>query len=137
MTEVSTETSPGVFITEQIPWRLEGTGFEFPSGITINAGQKILVAKNPAMYPSASCTVYGPYDGKLDNAGEEIEIRIPGDLEYGKSRAWIPIEKVDYKDVAPWPTSPDGNGQSLKRKNTAAYGNDYSNWEAADPTPGY
>jgi hypothetical protein len=86
--------------------------------------------------------VYGPYDGKLDNGGEELEIQIPGDQEYGQSRYWIPIEKVDYSDGShpigsdPWPTSADGGGHSLHRINVNTYGRDYSNWQAASPTPG-
>ncbi|MDH4203529.1 MAG: lamin tail domain-containing protein [Phycisphaerae bacterium] len=136
MSEASTETSPGVFITENIPWRLEGTGFEFPTNTTIPADTRILVAKTPALYSSAPCAVYGPYDGALDNGGEEIEIQIPGDQEYGQLRYWIPIEKIDYDDVAPWPTSADGGGDSLNRNNINAYSRDYSNWNAATPTPG-
>jgi hypothetical protein len=79
----------------------------------------------------------GPYDGKLDNGGEEIELQIPGDQEYGKNRYWIPIEKIDYDDIAPWPTSAHGGGDSLDRDNINAYSRDYSNWSAATPTPGY
>jgi hypothetical protein len=133
---VMTETSPGVFVPEVVTWRLEGTGYEFPPSTTIPAHSYILVAKTPATYSSAPCAVYGPYDGKLDNGGEELEIQIPGDQEYGKSRYWIPIEKIDYDDVAPWPTSADGYGDSLHRQNINTYGRDYSNWQAATPTPG-
>jgi hypothetical protein len=136
MTQASAETAPGIFTTESIPWRLEGTGFEFPANVTINPGRYILVAKDPSRYTSAPCDVYGPYDGKLDNGGEELAIQIPGDQEYGKERYWIPIEKVKYDDTAPWPTNPDGSGDSLHRINVNTYGRDYSNWNAAPPTPG-
>ncbi len=136
MAGVTTEVTPGNFITETLPWRLEGTGFEFPANTTIPANTYILVAKKPAMYSSAPCTVYGPYDGKLDNGGEEIELQIPGDQEYGQNRYWIPIEKIDYDDKAPWPTTPDGQGDSLQRQNKNTYGRDHSNWQAAPPTAG-
>jgi hypothetical protein len=140
-TEVTTETVPGDPdpVHESIPWRLEGTGYEFPAGVTIPSHSYILVAKTPATYTSAPynlSNVYGPYDGKLDNGGEELEIQIPGDQEYGQARYWIPIEKVDYDDVAPWPTSADGGGHSLQRINVNTYGRDYSNWSAAAPAPG-
>ncbi len=135
-TTVTTETSPGVFDPEVVTWRLEGTGYEFPPGTTIPAYSNILLAKDPTKYSSAPCTVYGPYDGKLDNGGEELEIQIPGDQEYGQARYWIPIEKIDYDDIAPWPTSADGGGHSLHRKVLADYGNDVANWQAADPSPG-
>lgn len=135
-TLASTETSPGDVVNEYLPWRLEGIGYEFPASVTIPGGGYILVAKNPGNYRSAPCPVYGPYDGKLDNAGEEVEIQTPGDQEYGQGRYWIPIEKVDYDDAAPWPTSADGGGDSLQRQNVNTYGRDYANWQAAPPTPG-
>jgi len=108
----------------------------FPPGATVPAYSYILVARTPAVYGSAPCDVYGPYDGKLDNGGEEVEIRIPGDREYGKDRYWIPIERIDYDDEAPWPTTPDGWGDSLHRDDINAYGRDYSNWRSLAPTPG-
>src|SRR6185436_19300308 len=39
-------------------------------------------------------------------------------------------------DKIPWPPAADGSGPSLQRKNSAAYGNDPANWEAAIATPG-
>ena len=50
MTEVTTETSSGVFISEDISWRIEMIGFEFPVGMTIASHSYIVVAKNPANY---------------------------------------------------------------------------------------
>ena len=137
MSTANTYTSPTEYITESIPWRLEGTGYEFPGSTTIPAYSHIIVAKDPSIYGGPSSTVLGPYDGQLSNGGEQIELQIPGDWEYGQpNRYWIPIEKIDYDDEAPWPTSPDGAGDSLQRQNTAAYGRDYSNWSALMPTPG-
>jgi hypothetical protein len=136
MSQATTETSPGVFVTEYLPWRLKGVDYEFPAHTVIAPGAYVILAKDPALYNSLSCDVYGPYDGKLDNAGEQVEILMPGDLEYGKTRYWIPIEKIDYDDTAPWPTSADGAGDSLHRITLDAYGRDYSNWNAGVPTPG-
>jgi hypothetical protein len=137
MTQAQTETLPGQVITEILPWHLDGIDFTFPAGVVINSGQKILVARDPAMYASAPCPVYGPYEGKLDNAGETIELCMPGDLEYGKSRPWIPIEKLKYDDASPWPVECDGSGSSLTRIDPDAYTNDVFNWQAATPTPGF
>ncbi len=137
MTEITVETSPGVFTVESVPWRLEGTGFEFPENVTINPYEIIIVAKEPDEYSKLSCDVYGPYDGKLDNGGEELAIQIPGDKEYGKDQYWIPVEIVDYDDSSPWPDSADGDGDSINRYDPTVYGSDYTNWYAATPTPGY
>ena len=135
MTEVTTETSPGVIITEEIPWRLEGTGYVFQPDTVIGAGEYILVAKNPTKYTSGAYDVYGPYTGKLQNGGEQIEIQIPGDQEYDKLRYWIPLEKIDYDNELPWPDT-NGNDYSIHRKNTEIYGRDHSNWQAKLPSPG-
>ena len=135
-TVTTTETAPGTFASESIPWRLEGTGFEFPIGVTINPYSYIIVAKDPSKYTSSGYDIYGPYDGKLDNGGEEIALQIPGDQEYGKDRYWIPIEKIDYDDSSPWPTSADGEGDSLNRRYIDQYGRDYSNWTAESVNPG-
>ena len=133
-TEVTTETSLGVFVQEDISWRLEGTGYEFPLYTTVPGHSYIVIAKDPTQYAPAS--YYGPYDGKLDDGGEELELQIPGDQEFGEDRYWIPIEKIDYDDAAPWPTSPDGSGDSLHRSSFSTYGRDPSNWTAATADPG-
>ena len=136
MTEVSDETSPGVFQLRYVAWRIEGTGFEFPDNVTIPAYSLIIVAKEPHSYSSLPYDIYGPYDGKLSNSGEQIELQIPGDQEYGKDRYWIPVDSVEYEDTSPWPVSADGDGDSLNRIDYSAYGRDYSNWSAELPTPG-
>lgn len=136
MSDATTETSPGVFITESIPWRLEGTGYEFPANTTIPAGGFLIVAKDPTLSVYNGLSKVGPYSGGLDNGGEQIEIQIPGDQEYNQTRYWIPIEKIDYDDTAPWPISADGAGNSLHRINVNAYGRDYSNWSDGTPTQG-
>ena len=49
---------------------------------------------------------------------------------------YILLEQVNYLDAAPWPSSADGAGDSLQRKNPAEYGNDPVNWMAEAPTAG-
>jgi len=36
----------------------------------------------------------------------------------------------------PWPTGPDGGGDSLHRAVPGNYGNDVGDWEANTPSPG-
>jgi hypothetical protein len=140
MTQATTFTSETSFITEMLPWRIDGIGFDFPVNTTIPAHSYIVVAKDPTKYSSLTCVVY-TYGGKLKDDGEEIELEIPGDQEYDengpKKRYWIPIEKIKYKATAPapWPDA-DNNGKSLQRIDINAYGRDYSNWTAAIPTAG-
>lgn len=139
--------------TEGEPWVLsDGIDFTFPDSpvVTIPAGGRILVVKNldaffwryPGVSPSI---VYGSYDGKLDNAGEKVEISKPGDMD-GGTRYYIRVDRIGYSDgshpggepgdVDLWPTEADGEGKSLTRINTSLYGNDPNNWQASTPTPG-
>jgi hypothetical protein len=46
------------------------------------------------------------------------------------------VDRVNYDDKAPWPTTADGEGDSLDRITDSDYGNDVANWQAASPTPG-
>ncbi|MBN2064846.1 MAG: lamin tail domain-containing protein, partial [Sedimentisphaerales bacterium] len=143
MTEVSTEAVEGVVTIEYLPWRIEGTGYEFPNNVTLAAGERIVVAKKPATFATtyagivpAGTRVFGPYSGKLSNEGEDIQLQIPGDQEYGKSRIYIPIEKVEYSDSSPWPTNLGASGYSLARIYTMTYADDPVNWRGATPSPG-
>jgi hypothetical protein len=72
----------------------------------------------------------------LSNAGEEVEISMPGDVDTAGERQYICIDRVHYYDKVPWPTTADGGGKSLTRKVPADYGNDIINWKPASPSPG-
>jgi len=43
---------------------------------------------------------------------------------------------VNYDNQAPWPTSPNGEGDALHRTSVNAFGNDPASWTAAAPSPG-
>jgi hypothetical protein len=138
---------------EDAPWKLtDGIDFTFPAEpneVTIPADGKILVVKNPTAfnwrYPGLSAITYGPYDGKLDNAGERVQLGKPGEL-IGGTRYYIRVDRVDYSDgshpggepgdIDLWPTEADGAGKSLTRIDPNLYGNDPNNWTTATPTPG-
>jgi hypothetical protein len=110
-----------------------------------------MVVKNPAAfswrYPSVPAEkVLGPYDGKLSNSGEKLELSMPGDADASGERRYIRIDRVTYSDgshpedvpglVDLWPIEPDGGGESLTRRVSADYGNDPETWLAAAPSPG-
>jgi len=134
-------------------WRLrKGIDFNFPQGITIPAGGfLVLVNFDPVSDPvslaafraayGTNMTLLGPYGGKLDNGGEDIELRkpdapqtIPGP-DFGLV-PYIVVDRIVYDDAAPWPTTPDGLGDSLKRLSASLYGNDPVNWSGGTPSPG-
>jgi hypothetical protein len=143
---VPTETSPGVFLDEVIPWAFtEGITYSFPLNTQIPAGGILILAKNPAAFTAyygatlpAGTPVLGPFaaDTSLSNGGEKVRLCKPGEQAFEKARAWIRAEQVTYDDESPWPVEPDGNGKTLRRLAPTAYGNDPANWTAADPTPG-
>jgi hypothetical protein len=136
------------------PWKFaDGIDFTFPANpneVTIPAYEYLLVVKNPAAfalrYGTPGVQVLGPYDGKLSNGGERVELSMPGDVdEYGR-RYYIRIDRVNYSDgshpedcpggVDLWPRDADGGGKSLTRINLNSYGNDVINWSVDDPSPG-
>jgi len=138
-------------------WRFtDGIDFTFPAGpneVTIPKDGLLLVVKNPSIFASRygdmppDVNVLGPYSGRLNNAGETVEISKPGDIDVFGDRHYIRIDRVNYSDgshpqdcpggVDLWPTQPDGQGASLSRIDPNLYGNDPNNWTYADPpTPG-
>jgi hypothetical protein len=136
------------------PWKFtDGIDFTFPAEVpvTIPAGRYLLVVKDPEAfawrYPAVSVEkIFGPYSGNLNNAGERLELSMPGDVdEFGKLY-YIRVDRVTYSDgfhpenspdgVDHWPATPDGDGESLTRKVSSDYGNDPDNWTASTPSPG-
>ena len=131
-------------------WKFtKGIDYTFPTGVSIGAGQKILISRtHPDAFKAANgdpgVAVYGPFenDTELANDGEKIELSRPSDPEPGGFVPYIRVEQVNYSDGIhpigedPWPTSADGRGHSLHRTTLSEYPNDVANWSAAAPTPG-
>jgi len=129
-------------------WRLKGDSeFLMPSGAIIPAHGFILLASFDPDVDTASLAtfkstyslgsapaIYGPYSQKLSNATMSIEFAKP--LTVGGIATFANVDKVEHRDTAPWPGTPDGTGQSLQRANTFVIGNTASNWNGAAPTPG-
>jgi hypothetical protein len=135
-----------------VPWRFaddsNGISFDFPLGTTMAPGELLLLVKDRDVFESSyvgipdDVQIFEWGSGKLDNAGEKIQLSKPGDEFEGK-RYYIRVDRVNYSDgfhpldEDPWPIWPDGYGFSLTRTVPADYGNDPANWEAANPSPGW
>lgn len=131
-------------------WRLRNAvDFDFPTNQVLAAGARLLVvgfsptntaqlAAFRAKYGvSNTIAVYGPWNGKLDNSTETIELKQPDTPDPATGFVpFIMIDKVAYQDVAPWPVGADGIGNSLQRVNNAGFGNDPTNWFAAGTSVG-
>ena len=140
------------------PWRFTddpnnpGIDFFFPtdSPVTLEAGEYLLLVSDSAAFYArygipAGVQVFEWPAGKLNNAGEKIQLSMPGDVDTQGLRYWIRVDRLTYSDGShpaapgetdPWPAEPDGNGYSLSRINPAEYGNDPVNWQAEIPSPG-
>jgi hypothetical protein len=137
------------------PWKFtDGIEFVFPADVpvTIDAGGYLLIVKKPAAfswrYPTVPAgIILGPYEGNLSNAGESLELSMPGDVDNEGVRQYIRIDRVNYSDgshpencpggIDLWPVEADGNDMALTRKVPTDYGNDPDNWSAASASPGW
>ncbi len=135
-------------------WRLRGgVDFEFPSGRSLAAGQSLLIVPfNPGNPLNASrlaafrahygvselVPIVGGYTGQLSSNGERISLERPGPPDPDEP-AIIPRivqDEVVYDNLAPWPVSAAGSGDSLQRSGRQAYGNAPQSWVGATPTAG-
>jgi len=117
-------------------WSLSAAvDFTFPLLVDLQPCETvILTSTNPAAFLAAhpvpaGTRVYGPWLGRLDNAGESIKLRQPS------GGADVLVEKVAYRPTAPWPVV--AAGHSIERA-ADSYANDPANWSAAagSKTPG-
>lgn len=129
-------------VSDSDSWRFtKGIDYVLPVGVIIPPGGYLLVAKDPALVDSMyaipdGVPIVGPYDSRLANEGETLQISMPGNEDQVLDGMYIRVDRVVYDNESPWPTGPDGNGSSLTRITTTEYGNDPANWMSASPTPG-
>ncbi len=137
------------------PWKFtDGIDYTFSSGpvVTIQAYGYLILTRDLTAFTARygvmppGVQVLEGYSGRLSNAGERLQIAMPGDIDNQGNRHYIRIDRVTYSDgwhpedcpggVDLWPREADGLGKSLSRKEPSDYGNDVVNWEAAIPSPG-
>src|SRR5438046_5472219 len=89
---------------------------------------------------SADTLVLGPYAGVLHDSGERLELKRPAapalDAQGLTVVPFIVVDAVRYNDKAPWSVPADGDGPSLQRLVSSAYGDDPTNWFASGISPG-
>jgi len=119
--------------------------------VMLGAGEYLLLVKDVGMFQSkysapAEVKVLAWGAGRLPNGTAKVQLSKPGDVDSDGTRQWIRVDRVVYSDgahprdfperVDPWPTTANGQGASLSRTDSVAYGNDPGNWHEAVPTPG-
>jgi len=124
-----------------------GADFKFPTNVWLAPGEALLVVNfsptDPAMLASfqtrfdvaSNVQIFGPLGGKLNNDSDTLNLKKPT-APIGTAVPYATIDRVEYRDAAPWPLTADGLGASLQRRDLYAYGNDPTNWLAARPFPG-
>lgn len=131
-------------------WRIgNAVQYQFPPGVMLPGyGRLLVVGFDPVSDAAAlarfrtqyglgiNSAIYGPWAGRLDNAGETIELKFPDQPEVDGFVPYVMVEKTGYQPAAPWPTGAAGSGQSLQRLRLHEYANEPTNWVAAAPTPG-
>jgi hypothetical protein len=131
-------------------WKIQGLGFAFPEGITLEAGEVILVLPVRASEERIRAAYRVPpdvrvfqSDGDLKNGSETLAVLKPEepylkpDAAPGDSTVpYQMIDQVTYRDGGAWPDAADGEGKSLARRSKESFGDDATAWTAEDPGPG-
>ena len=131
-------------------WKVEGISFKFPEGVTLAAGEVVLVVPVRTT-PERVRSVYLVPDsvrifkagGELSNSTDTLALMKPAEpyLKNGAAPGdstvpYLKLDEVTYLDAGSWPSSADGEGHSLQRKDRKTYGNDPANWTAGPPNAG-
>ena len=140
-------------LNEDLPWRFtDGIDFTFPLNTVMQPGERIVLVRNWHAFSQRfsvppGTQVFQWESGRLNNAGETLQLSMPGDQE-DLVRHYVPLDRISYSDEPPWPQfnnrTPDLIDQPGLSLHLAApedpngnYGNDPANWIAAEPTPGW
>jgi CotH protein/lamin tail-like protein len=145
--------NPTDAVVDLTGWRVrKGVDYDFDEGTTLAAGETAVVVSFNPDHPdnlartaafrshygiSTAVRLLGGYGGKLDNGGEQVQLQRPDEPPM-EEPTFVPHtveDEVIYDELAPWPGA-DGDGNSLGRVSSIAWGNDPTSWEAAAPSPG-
>lgn len=100
----------------------DDNNFIFPEGTNIEGNGYLVVVRNidsfTVFWPEVLNYV-GEFDFGLNNGGELLR------LFNGSGTL---VDTVHYDDESPWPTEPDGNGQTLQLTDPSLDNADASNW---------
>ncbi|HSS68131.1 MAG TPA: lamin tail domain-containing protein, partial [Nocardioidaceae bacterium] len=110
-------------------WSFSGITLTFAAGTTIAGNGYVVVSKDAARYQvTYGGTPNAVYTGSLSNGGEAITL---------KDATAAVIDTVTYSDRAPWPGTPDGQGDSLELVDPTADNTDYLDWAGSTAALGY
>lgn len=121
----------------------DGISYTFPTGSRLPRNGYLVVVQDQtgavnsvtvaSKYGVSSALVFGPFEGKLDNQGEQIRLC---------NAQGVVVDEVEYQLGFPWPTVGDsvpeglvGNGHSIQLINPLLDNDLGGSWRSAYPTP--
>jgi hypothetical protein len=108
------------------------TPYTFSNGLMLAAGQRIIVARDPAVFE----TVYGPGHNVAPTGFEPDNLSNSGELVTLLGPLGEVIQTFTYGSTSPWPSEPDGLGRSLEIIDPLGDSESASNWRASSYTGG-
>ena len=111
-------------------WRVTGgIDYTFPNGSVIRGRGFAVLAINPGALAAQTglTNIYGPFTGRLDNAGEQLNLRNNSDRL---------MDSVNYDVNGNWPVGPDGSGVSLAKRDRNTASGPAENWTFSEQTGG-
>jgi hypothetical protein len=106
----------------------EGISYEFPPNTILPEGGYIVVAQDPATiqvkFGTPSNFIYGPFEGRLENDGEELVLR---------NAEGFKVDEVDYRRRFPWPIVGDPPSNSTELANPVLDNDLGGSWRPSEP----
>ncbi|MDC0067010.1 lamin tail domain-containing protein, partial [Verrucomicrobia bacterium] len=125
--EIYNQNSVNVDLTG---WKLTGgVDYSFNKNTIIQGGSYMVIALDPETIKEVSglAQVLGPYEGRLDNAGETIRL---------KNNNGRIMDRITYNDKDPWPVSADGSGATLSKLIPMTASSPPDNWTSSPQISG-
>ncbi len=125
-------------------WKIDGIGFDFPTGVIIQPQQSILITNvEPETFRNEygayfGVQVFGPFTGGINNSGERITLQRPDTPEVINGGEiivpFIDVDSVRYEIQQPWPVAETGS--SIEKMGRSLFGQEPSNWQVSQTQGG-
>ncbi|MBN1418750.1 MAG: lamin tail domain-containing protein [Planctomycetes bacterium] len=98
-----------------------GLFYAFPEGTIVEGGGFLLLARTPSLFAAETgiSDVHGPYDGRISNDGERLELRNKNDRI---------MDVLDFRVGGRWPVGPAGSGATLAKRDPDTASGPARNW---------
>ncbi len=134
-------------------WRIEGgIDFHFTNQTILDPGQTIVLTSFDPSHSENEAkkltflnryqlnnadNIHGPFNGLLNTGPQHLELQRPltPTNETPPFTPYIIEDQLIYSATAPWPTTPNGQGDALHRDAPNLFANNPQNWTPHNPTP--